>query len=307
MFRKVSFSSLLEPLVKLRQENQQRSIRLQQIDEKLTENKNLRDSFAKFANESCSSAKKPIKFYANDQENQDNDSVDESTVSHVLRHDDDDVDETTEDFFNEEYNEDDDAVSDEDEKASSIKQHSMSQLHLDNEKIQGAESPKVPKKFMPKLSIDYNTISSAGKYFEKMSPSMNLKSEAWSNIKKISDLKKLGKKVKQIKNSTKAFSQKNTSTTSINKTVVETEKQADSISMTSSHFLSVIQAKFNSATSSAAAAAANATATGPENRETYSVSNASSVLQIEFQVDSRNPSLKKKFEHLKQTTNTNLR
>ncbi len=289
MFRKLSFSCLLDPLVKLRQVNQERSIRLQQIDEKLTELKQLRESFAKLS-ESYSANSRPAKFFANDQENQENDSVEESG-SNVLRHEDEEADE---DEINDECTEyNDDAGSDEDSKTPSIKQHSMSQLQL-NEKID-TESPKT-KRFFPKMSIDYNGINFPSKYIEKLSPSM--KTEAWPNIKKISDLKKLGKKVKKVKNSstinTKLSSQKNTSTTSIHQIGVDTEKQADTISMTSSHFLSVIHAKFTSA------------GTASENKDTCSMSNTSSVLQIEFQVDSRNPSLKKKFPNLKQA-NANLR
>ena len=252
LFRKVAFASLLEPLVKLKQENQQRSLRLEQIDSKLTELKQLRESFAKLGDSFDALNVKKAYVY---EEDADYDELDNELETKI------DEDENAAE-----------EISDDDNRL--LRQQSLSQVHLNSSndtESMSSSTTKQPRKHLPKMSIDYSVV----KPLDKLSPTNKSMSKAdmWS----IKNLRK--NKIKQQPNSNPSTlpkkvekdKVKNRSSSSINQLAENNlDKNADTISMTSSHFLSVIQS--------------TAQFIGIENKDnSCSVSNTSSLLQIEFQ------------------------
>jgi len=241
-FRKIAFAALLEPLVKLKQENQQRLLRLGQIDQKLVELKQLRESFVKINESSDSNTGKKGKSVDLEEDNS------EDLVNNIENNDQQD----------EEENSDND-----DAKSTSTNQKSLSQLQInlnnDTTSITGSKQ---------KMSIDFSNMNAETKESDNLSPS-----EKNFPVKRIADLKKAKKKPQSTINySPTAFKKKsekdkinNRSSNSIN------EANVDTISLSSSHFLSVIQSTFN----------LDPNNNNNKESQSGSVSNASSLLQIE--------------------------
>lgn len=241
-FRKIAFAALLEPLVKLKQENQQRLLRLGQIDQKLVELKQLRESFVKINESSDSNIGKKGKSVDLEEDNS------EDLVNNIENNDQQD----------EEENSDND-----DAKSTSTNQKSLSQLqiNLNNDTTSYTGSKQ-------KMSIDFSNMNAETKESDNLSPS-----EKNFPVKRIADLKKAKKKPQSTINySPTTFKKKsekdkinNRSSNSIN------EANVDTISLSSSHFLSVIQSTFN----------LDPNNNNNKESQSGSVSNASSLLQIE--------------------------
>lgn len=176
-----------------------------------------------------------------------------------------------------------------DDQNTSLRQQSLSQVHLND-----TESPTSSQNRKYKLSIDY-TSAMAIKPLDKASPSMksfNNKSDVWS-LKKFSKSRLKTKETHSTpstlpKNQEKNKS-KNRSSTSINQTDLILEKQTETVSMSSANFLAVIASNIKDGDNSCSA------------------SNASSLLQIEFTESGARSSLKHKFHKRNSKSSSGLK